>query len=126
MDVTDLIGIPFKYGARGPDEYDCYGLIQHLLLREQNIKVPDYLGYDGPKTVMGYFHSALPMWEKIPLQAGGILLFRVPGQFHVGYVLDDCRTFIHSWEQSGGVCIERLSQWQNRLKGCYRYAGKTH
>jgi len=122
MDVTDLVGVPFRYGARGPDAFDCYGLVLHLL-RHDGVLAPDYQGYDGPRTVMAYFHNALPLWEQIPLTPGGVLLFRVPGQFHVGYLLPDCHSFIHSWELSGGVCIERLSAWTPRLKGCYRYVG---
>lgn len=123
MDVTDLIGIPFEYGARGPDKYDCYGLIKHLLKEWNQIEVPDYRGYSDTRKIIATFHNALPLWEKVPIQPAGILLFRVPGQMHVGYVLDDNRTFIHTWEHSGGVCIERISDWQNRLIGCYKYVG---
>lgn len=122
MDVTDLIGIPFKYGARGPEAYDCYGLVKHLLLTEQGIQAPDYIGYSEHKSIIAAFHSAFPFWEQYPLKPGVILLFRVPGAFHVGYALDHY-TFIHTWEQSGGVCIERISDWRDKLKGCYKYVG---
>jgi cell wall-associated NlpC family hydrolase len=29
----DLIGLPYKLGATGPDEYDCFGIVMEVLAR---------------------------------------------------------------------------------------------
>ena len=27
LDIDDLLGVPYKVHGRGPDSYDCYGLV---------------------------------------------------------------------------------------------------
>lgn len=120
-DIKDLIGIPYETGGRGPNCYDCYGLIKHILNKD-GIEIPDYLSPDDAKKVVAIFHSELRLWEETELAHGSILLFRVPGNFHVGYFLEDDQ-FIHTWKDSGGVVIERLSEWKRRLVGIYKYVG---
>ena len=36
-----LIGKPYKIGARGPDEFDCYGLARHIQISRVGIDMPD-------------------------------------------------------------------------------------
>ena len=33
VDVNDLIGKPYRLGGRGPDAYDCWGLVREVLRR---------------------------------------------------------------------------------------------
>lgn len=121
-DHVDLIGVPFAYGGRGPEEFDCYGLIMELMLRD-GIKIPDYASPSEGARITAIFVSELRLWEKIPAKLGAIHLFRVPGNLHVGYALDRDR-FVHTWQESGGVTVERLSDgWNNRLMGTYKYVG---
>lgn len=117
-----LIGLPYVNGGRGPDCYDCYGLIRELLRRD-GITVPDYKSPDDKRAVVAIFQGELRLWEETRLSPGVILLFRVPGNFHVGYYLGDDQ-FIHTWEKSGGITIEYMNEWLPRLKGAYRYVGK--
>lgn len=42
MNVGDLIGKPFADGGRGPDEFDCWGLVKYIFHRERGIVLPDY------------------------------------------------------------------------------------
>jgi cell wall-associated NlpC family hydrolase len=85
---VDLIGTPFRRGARGPDEFDCYGLVKFLIERATGREVPDY---QSP-TDSGATHALI---------SNGL--------------------FIHAWEPSGGVTIERLSEWEKRIDGFYEY-----
>lgn len=117
----DLLGIPYQTGGRGPDTFDCYGLIRHLLSAD-GIEIPDYLSPDDQRRVMAIFQSELRLWRPCACRPGAIALFRVPGNFHVGYCLGNGR-FIHTWQASGGVCIERLDHWAKRLIGYYEYCG---
>jgi cell wall-associated NlpC family hydrolase len=120
----DLIGTPFEYGGRGPESYDCWGLILEMLNRHQNLSPEDYGWADDFATIQTMMLSAemQTCWEKTEMQAGALLLFRI-GRFvsHVGYAING-RQFIHTWERCNGVVVENLSQdWQKRLTGCYRY-----
>ena len=120
----DLIGLPFKHRGRGPDAYDCYGLVLEIHER-QGIILFD-TGYpdsqrDQARLVSGHLHR----WRKIEPQSGAVLLFRqgLIGN-HVGVQIDDER-FIHATESFGQVRIDRLSVGapppRNILIGAYQY-----
>lgn len=117
----DLIGIPYEVGGRGPKSYDCYGLIMDLMLKK-NIEIPDYRSPKDSAQVMAIFNSEIRLWEECELKEGAVLLFRVPGNYHVGYYIGKGQ-FIHTWQKSGGVVIEKLSVWKKRLVGIYEYRG---
>lgn len=36
------VGLPYRHGGRGPDAYDCWGLVALVLRRQFGITVPDY------------------------------------------------------------------------------------
>lgn len=121
-ELAELVGTPFVYGGRGPDAFDCYGLLMHLhALR--GVALPDYRSPTDQATISALLASQLPLWERCPSAPGAAVAFRI-GRLvtHCGMVLDDDH-FIHTWEGSGGVCIERLSDWKDRIYGFYRYAG---
>ena len=41
--MTDnYVGKPFVDGARGPDAYDCWGLVAAIYLEEYGITLPEY------------------------------------------------------------------------------------
>lgn len=119
--VGDLIGVPFSYGGRGPDSFDCYGLVRHLHALK-GVDIPDYQSpSDGPR-ISAMMAGELRLWKEAPLRVGATILFKVPGNMHVGTYLGKDR-FIHTWESSGGVVVERLSTWQRRVMGIYEYVG---
>jgi cell wall-associated NlpC family hydrolase len=119
--LSDLIGVPFEYGGRGPDKFDCYGLVLHLL-KQDGIEAHDLKSPNVGKEIVAMVHSELKLWQECAIREGAVLLFRVPGNLHVGYCLHGDK-FIHTWEQSGGVTIEKLSIWKKRLVGVYEYIG---
>lgn len=41
---ADLIGRPYADGARGPDAFDCWGLVHFAFSRELGIDLPDHAG----------------------------------------------------------------------------------
>ncbi len=120
IDVADLIGKPFEIGARGPDKYDCYGLLVEVFKRAGSI-VPDYESPSDGKIIAIMMSKEIELWEETHLEPGAALLFRIPGSTHVGVYLGNDK-FIHSWQECG-VLIERLTNWQQRLIGVYRYVG---
>lgn len=36
------IGLPYRFGARGPNEFDCWGIVRHVLLRQFGVDLPDH------------------------------------------------------------------------------------
>ena len=118
---ADLIGTPFKYGGRGPSSYDCYGLVRKLF-NDDGIVLPDYKSPEIGAAITALMMSEVRLWSECGIKPGGVLLIKVPGNLHVGYVINNER-FIHTWEKSGGVTIERIEDWIHRLIGCYEYIG---
>jgi cell wall-associated NlpC family hydrolase len=137
IDYLDLIGVPFAYGGRGPDTYDCYGLVIELF-RRQGVSVPDYRSSSDPQIAAMAMESSIAAgvwknkWTKTeahltPAQSlmtpGDVLLLRVVGlPCHVGMVVSKDR-FVHTWEGVGGVLTERTSLWQQRILGIYSFNG---
>lgn len=125
---ADLIGKPFEYGGRGPETYDCYGLVSELLWRIGQ-QAPDYHSPTGLKEIAEAMHNATPLWTPCEPGTGALVAIRIPTRAdsrvsHVGMLLPHGR-FIHTWERSGGVTVERLDDWKLRIRGFYRYFPKT-
>lgn len=119
--IENLVGKPFEYGGRGPDKYDCYGLIKELLEKRQGIKIPDYTSPKDSGRISALFSLELRLWEPAPREMGAIALFRLGRSTHCGYLLTS-NEMIHCIQKIG-VCIERLNRWESRLVDTYRYVG---
>lgn len=119
---VDLVGTPFKYGGRGPDFYDCYGLVMELA-RRNGQTLPDF-GFASNKALIASMMGAtMPQWQSLESQPGAVVLIRIARFIsHVGYQIDDHR-MLHTWESSGGVTIGRLDDWKQRIVGFYKYVG---
>lgn len=123
VDCFDLVGTPFAFGGRGPAAYDCYGLVMECS-RRNGVTIPDF-GFDSNQALISAMMGAtLPQWQETTAAPGAVALLRV-GRFvsHVGYLVDADR-MIHTWDKSGGVTVERLDVWKQRIVGFYKYAGR--
>lgn len=116
----DLIGTPFAYRGRGPDTFDCYGLLIEIY-RRQGKTIPDLISPDEGGRITAMFANQLVLWKESKPIAGSAVVIRLPGNMHVGYMLDHFR-MIHTWEKSGGVLVEPLDEWKTRIIGFYTYA----
>lgn len=125
VDLAGLIGTPFAYGGRGPDTFDCYGLVMHLLRTEHGQCIPDVRSAADQATIAARMAVGVQSWQQVNAAPGTVVLFRI-GRYisHCGYLLDPLR-MVHTWEQSGGVVTERLDAWKQRTVGFYRYVGHT-
>lgn len=121
MEYSDLIGVPFKYGGRG-GSFDCYGLIRELLHR-RGIEVPDYQSPTNQYVIGCLMAGELRLWKRVDDETlYSIMLVRIGvNNSHVAMYLGENK-FIHTYEASGGVCVERLSDWRQRVEGFYQYA----
>ncbi|WKZ86349.1 C40 family peptidase [Ralstonia pickettii] len=122
-EYLDLIGVPFVYGGRGPDTFDCYGLVAELY-RRAGQPIPDYRSPTDLAVIAAMMACEAQLWREVPApKAGAVALIRVGRHAsHVGYCLDDMR-MIHTWERTGGVVIERLDTWKRHIIGFFEYVG---
>lgn len=123
MNYSDLIGVPFQYGGRDHNGLDCFGLVMEMLKR-QGVNVHDFGWHNDSAIIqtMMLGASETMRWEPCELHPGAILLFKI-GRYvrHVAYVIENNK-FIHCWERSNGVVIERINEdWLDRVAGIYKY-----
>lgn len=120
MNFAALIGKKFEYGGRGPDSFDCYGLIRHIVKENDGVEIPDYVSPSEGGKIAAIFSTEVHRWQEVPRAPGTVVLIRVPGSMHVGYMVSHDK-MIHTWEGSGGVVIEKLHDWERRIIGFYKY-----
>lgn len=123
-DYADLIGVPFVYNGRDKKKaLDCYGLVREIH-RRNGIELPDYHTTKGDApTISALMAKGKRLWKPVKPKVGSVILMRIDGYYwHVATYLGDDQ-FIHTSEATGGVCIERLHAWEQRIEGYYEYAG---
>lgn len=136
IDYLDLIGVSFAYGGRGPDTYDCYGLVMECH-RRMGIDIPDYRSPTALREIAAMMNTERYRWTPvaikpedgfIPMSAfkpGRVIEMRINGQAcHVGFIHRPGR-FLHTWEDSGGVVANDVHDWRSRVLGVYEYAGNA-
>lgn len=42
MTLDDFVGLPYREGARGPEAYDCYGLVAAVFRAFRGVELPDW------------------------------------------------------------------------------------
>lgn len=123
---ADLLGKPFKYGGRGPEEYDCYGIAIELY-RRYGITLPDYTSTDDPTRQGELFaDGAERYFERVTFaQPLDIALFRLGRRYwHCGVVVDGYERFVHITENTKVSCEELHDPiWKPKLGGVYRFKG---
>lgn len=120
---TGLVGIPFKYGGRGPDYYDCYGLVMELHSR-QGITLPDYESPEDFKTISQIIHKEIELWEPCERQPGSVILIGGDRIHHHVATYIGFGRLIHTSESVGSVCIQNMKIWERSVVGYYSFKGK--
>lgn len=108
------LGMPYRYGGRGPDAFDCSGLV-HFSHAAQGVAVP--------RTTHEQFDAARPV-RLDQVVAGDLLFFRFEGPkvSHVAIYAGDGR-FVHAPQSGRAVETRPLDAWyRQRLVG----AGRLH
>lgn len=124
MTYIDLIGKPFRYGARGPEFYDCYGLCMEVY-RRRGAELPDF----GSSPSSSLIHRMILDNRRLFLELAApepwclvTFMVRPPYTSHIGVVLEDGARFLHIL-RSTRVCIERLDSqlWGRRITSYLRW-----
>lgn len=60
MSLDHFVGLPYREGARGPDAFDCYGLVAAVLRAVRGVELPDwYQDTPGPQGASRAISAAL-------------------------------------------------------------------
>lgn len=127
LNCAELIGRPYRNGARGPAAFDCWGLCMHIA-EKTGTPLPDLNVPDDPQARAELIQQQRGRFR--PLRravAGCLVLFRIIGdrnvvKWHIGTVLPDRQHFIHTTGKLG-VHIASLNRqpWKLFLEGFYIY-----
>jgi cell wall-associated NlpC family hydrolase len=128
--MLQYLGLPYEPKGQPPQSADCWTLCRYYADKELGLQLPEFM-YDietylseaadhiaEQTSVLG--KGWLPVANGCH-DAGDIALFRVKGIVtHCGIIIggDD---FLHTLKGRQS-CVERLSDWQQRLYGIYRRA----
>ena len=133
VDITDLVGKPFLHCGRGPDAYDCFGLVLEVLRRVG-------IAWDWPlacafeqndiETLSGIIMAAVASgpWELVepPLTGGDVLVMATDGRWsHVAPMVTD-KHCLHITKTSTGAHLtspEMLRRVGYRHQEAYRWHG---
>jgi len=116
MNVSDLIGLPYKVHGRDESGLDCFGLIWLIAKRNGTpIKDPVYKGFDPALAKLADYVGL----KKSKFDVGCVLEIEKDGRLHLGYAIDQDR-MIHC-TKSDGVIIENLVNYD--IKGYYKFNG---
>lgn len=119
-DFSDLIGKPYRCRGRGPEGYDCFGLVREVE-RRYGTEIPDY-DYRGADALPGKSDEeigrgrAVKIPEPVP---GSMILFGNSRGLntHIGVYVGD-GMFIHCTMREG-VRVERLGPRMGTVSGVY-------
>lgn len=126
MIIDDLIGIPYRLGARLPGPAtDCFGLVVEIC-RRLGRPIPDpFVSSEQPVDAKQWIAERLAGWTPVdhPVIGGVVELVGTDSPGHVGYLLTE-REFLHSTKKTGAI-ISRLDRepWNTRIVGYYVYGG---
>lgn len=133
-DLARWIGLPYADKGRGPDAYDCWGLVRVVFLEERRLALPDYRdAYEAAKdhdSVAAAVRGGLADgWRAVdrPRAFDLVILNIAARPWHCGVMVAADR-FLHVMPPAPGgaqafSCIERIDspRWQRRVEGFYRH-----
>jgi len=119
MDVSDLIGLPYKIHGRDESGLDCFGLIFYIAKRNGTpIKDPIYKGFDPSLSKLANY---VGLKQIDNFEIGCVLEIEKEGRLHLGYSIDNDR-FIHSTFNEG-VIVQNIVDY--KIKGYYKFNGNS-
>lgn len=124
IDWMKYLGKPYQFGARGPDAYDCWGLVR-AVYRGVGIDLPEFESVEEAAERQAQVDLAAPSFEALDKPSPlCIVAFRIHPRFvtHVGVVTEDRARFCHI-TKGANVAIERLDSplWGKRIAGYYTW-----
>jgi len=113
MDISDLIGLPYKIHGRDESGLDCFGLIWLIAKRNGTPLIdPVYKGFD-PSLAKLANYIGLKQTDKF--ETNCVLEIIKDGRLHIGYSVDNDR-MIHCTHNEG-VIVDDIKNYN--VKGYY-------
>lgn len=124
--INDLIGKPFVDHGRGPDGYDCWGLVREVY-RRYGIDLPDYsISAAACERVQGEIEEAKKSEQWVELEKPEVpcvMVIKSHPVFHnhLGVYVGKGR-FLHV-STTKSVVVERISSpaWRRLIRGYWQY-----
>jgi len=110
--AMSAVGSPYRYGGRGPNAFDCSGLVYYSY---------QAAGVEVPRTSAQQFQASKPIGIE-EARPGDLLFFRYSNKVsHVGIYLGD-QQFVHAPSSGGHVSVQSLQQahYRDRFVGVGR------
>lgn len=99
IDVSDLIGIPYKDGGRDKTGYDCYGLCIEVEKRLGRT-LEDVIYENHDEALANKYVPTLNLHKTDFIKEGALLEMERNGELHIAVALDE-RTMIHATTNQG-------------------------
>ena len=115
MNVSDLIGLPYKIHGRDESGLDCFGLI-YLIAERNGTPIVD-IPYKGFDPALAKLATVVGLKRVKELTRGCVLEIEKDGRLHLGYSLDK-ETMIHCTHNEG-VIVEPIKDYL--VKGYYSF-----
>jgi cell wall-associated NlpC family hydrolase len=119
----DYVGLPWVYGARGPNEFDCWGFVKYIQTTKFRIEMPDI---DVPSNWAAAYdqiqhHEERTKWDEVidPVEGDVVLMARNRLPIHIGIaVLANGSIGVLHCLQNTGVVFQtkqnlQMSGWGN-------------
>jgi cell wall-associated NlpC family hydrolase len=110
-DINRYIGLHWVAGARGPESFDCWGLLRHVQDAHFGIEIPDVPAFGAVAREMYDERMNSREWEIVdqPFHGAGVLM-RGGDDAHVGIWLDlEGGGVLHSMERVGVIWSPKLT-----------------
>ena len=123
------VGRPYRLGARGPDAYDCWGILVEVYESQFGIQLPLLPGISAAAAIAISREIDLASkeeWDQVgtPFDGCAVALSQARAYHHVGMHVDvEGGKILHAMEGQG-VMIENLRRM--RLRGFRRIAYFKH
>ena len=111
--VDDLLGKPYEEHGRGPDAYDCYGLVIEVE-RRLGKALPDVV-YQNHDLELSRKAATLPLARTDRAERGSVIEIESKGELHIGVALSPT-VMIHS-TYNRGVCVHPIKMF--KVRGIY-------
>lgn len=118
MNYMDLIGAPWS------EQFNCWDLCREMF-RRSGRDLPLYSEYIGDLVERRAFidlNIENDFTKAAEPEAGCLVVFRLLGELHMGYMLDRFN-FIHC-QRKKSVVVEPLKRWEKMISGYWRYTGR--
>ena len=122
--LNDYIGIPYECNGRGPDAFDCYGLVLDVYKKQLGVTLPDWTVDDSlAKTAMRIMSGAVgeeidagrAVKVSLPRDFDIMVLIRHQMAHHVGICV--AGGVLHTKKGGAGVLFEPLTNFESAGRG---------